>query len=350
MTGSERRSIHFECKKAERLHGTLHGNAVGVAVRGMEHDVAGACSAAAQKGALIKAGGVDLADRLKERIDEPDTLVNILNLKELSFLTSMDKEGLSIGPLVTLARLSSDDSVRRSARALGEAAGAAATPQIRNMATLGGNLAQRPRCWYFRNELFHCRKKGGDRCFAIEGEHEFHSIFQNDVCAAVHPSATAVALVALDANVKLRGIATERTLPIEQLFVSAKSDPTRENVLQPGELIVEVRVPAGRRSAYSKLMQKQSFDWPLVEVAVALAMDGEAVQDARVVLGSVAPTPWRARDAEAALKGKPLTAEIAEEAARAATEGATPLPRNAYKLPLVQTVVRRTLLAAKEGA
>ena len=314
------------------------------------HDVAGACSAAAQKGALIKAGGVDLADRLKERIDEPETLVNIRNLEELSFLAPIDGNGLSIGPLVTLAKLSSDEAVRRSARALGEAAGAAATPQIRNMATLGGNLAQRPRCWYFRNELFHCRKKGGDRCFAIEGEHEFHSIFQNDVCAGVHPSATAVALVALDAKVKLKGVGTDRTLPVEELFVSSKSDPTRENVLRPGELITEVRVPGGRRSAYTKLMQKQSFDWPLVEVAVALAMDGEAVKEARVVLGSVAPTPWRARDAEAALKGKPLTAEAVEEASRTATEGATPLPRNAYKLPLVRTLVRRTLLAAKEGA
>jgi xanthine dehydrogenase YagS FAD-binding subunit len=314
------------------------------------HDVAGACSAGAQKGALIKAGGVDVADRLKERIDEPDTLVNIRNVKELSFLKSVDKEGLSIGPLVTLAKLASDEGVRRSARALSEAAGAAATPQIRNLATLGGNLAQRPRCWYFRSELFNCRKKGGDRCFAIEGEHEFHSIFQNDICAAVHPSATAVALVALDAKVKLKGTVTERTLPIEELFVSAKSDPTRENVLQPGELITEVRVPVGRRSSYTKLMQKQSFDWPLVEVAVALTLDGDTVKDARVVLGSVAPTPWRARDAEAALNGKALTAEVADQAGRAATEGSTPLPRNAYKLPLVQTAVRRALLAAKEGA
>jgi len=314
------------------------------------HDLAGACSAAAQKGALIKAGGVDVADRLKERIDQPETLVNIRNLKELSFLEPLDGNGLSIGPLVTLAQLSSDDSVRRSARALGEAAGAAATPQIRNMATLGGNLAQRPRCWYFRNELFHCRKKGGDRCFAIEGEHEFHSIFQNDICAAVHPSATAVALVALDARVKLKRAGAERALPIEELFVSSKSDPTRENVLQPGELITEVRVPGGRRSAYTKLMQKQTFDWPLVEVAVALAMDGDAVKEARVVLGSVAPTPWRARDAEAALKGRPLTAEVVEDAARVASEGATPLPRNAYKLPLVRISVGRTLLAAKESA
>ena len=313
------------------------------------HDVAGACAAAAEPRTLFKAGGVDLADRLKERIDEPDALVNIRNLKALDFLRD-GEGGLAIGPLVTLARLAEDPLVLKSARALAQAAGHAATPQIRNMATLGGNLAQRPRCWYFRSELFHCRKKGGDRCFAIEGEHEFHSIFQNDVCAAVHPSATAVALVALDARFQLKSKGAERALPAEQLFSASKNDPTKENVLEPGELIAEVRVPAGRRSSYSKLMQKQSFDWPLVEVAVSLQLEGEVVKDARIVLGSVAPVPWRAKAAEQSLRGKMLDAKTMEIAAQLATEGASPLPRNAYKLALVHAQVRRTLLAVTEGA
>jgi xanthine dehydrogenase YagS FAD-binding subunit len=311
------------------------------------HDLDGACAAAAKKGTLVKAGGVDLADRLKEGLDEPAALVNIRNVKELSFLRAEDA-GLAIGPLITLQRLSTDAAVLKSARALAQAAGAAATPQIRNMATLGGNLAQRPRCWYFRSGLFPCRKKGGDRCFAIEGEHEFHSIFQNDLCAAVSPSATGVALVALDAKLKLKSAASERALPAEELFIASKTDPTKETVLEHGELIAAVSVPSGRRSAYQKLMQKQSFDWPLVEVAVALSMDGDTVKEARIALGSVAPTPWRAKEAEKELRGKQLTPELAEAVARLATEGATPLPRNAYKVPLVRAVVRRTLLQAKE--
>ena len=310
--------------------------------------VAGALAAGALPGSLYKAGGVDVADRLKEGLDAPRALVNLRRLSALEFV-KFDNATLSIGPLVTLHRLSLDATVFAQARALAEAAGHAATPQIRNTATLGGNLAQRPRCWYFRNQHFNCKRKGGTTCFAIDGEHEFHAVFDNDICAVVNPSATAVALVALDAKLHLRSSHGERTLAAEQLFVSPEKDVTRETQLEPGELITEIRVPAGRRSSYLKLMQKQSFDWPLAEVAVALQLDGQRVRTARVVLGAAAPRPHRARATEDWLAGRTLDEATLRNAARLALVGATPLPRNGYKLPLFEALVRRTLEAAREA-
>ena len=302
-------------------------------------DLAAAMSAGAQEGALFKAGGVDVGDRLKEHLDEPVTLVNIRRLRELDFVRS---EGgmLKLGPLVTLATLASDARIRQQAPALADAAAAAATPQIRNAATLGGNLAQRPRCWYFRREDFRCRRKGGSECFAIDGQNEMHAVFDNDLCAIVHPSATGTALTALGASLLLRGPWGERAVPVEDFFVRPQVDVTRENVLRPGELIVEVRVPAGRRSGYVKLMEKQSFDWPLAEAAVALG------DDPRVVLGAAAPIPWRARAAEALLRGKRVDGALAAQVAEAAVQGVRPLQHNGYKVPILKTAVRRALLAA----
>ena len=308
-------------------------------------DVSGAIQAGARQGALFKAGGVDVTDLMKEGVAQPAALVNLRRVRELDFLRE-EKGALAIGPLVTLARLAEDPLVVKGANALALAAGWAGTPQIRNLATLGGNLAQRPRCPYFRSELFHCRRKGGTECFAIAGENQEHAVFDNDLCAIVHPSGTATALVALAASLKLKGPRGERTLPIEQFFVRPGQDVQRENVLQPGELIVEVRVPTGRRGSYVKMMQKQTFDWPLADAAVALAMDGGTVREARVVMGAAAPVPWRAAAVERALAGKKLDDAVAREAARLATEGARPLDKNRHKLPALQAAVLRALRAA----
>jgi len=309
----------------------------------------GALAAGAQPGALFKAGGVDVADRLKEGIDAPEALVNLRGLRELDFLKA-EMGTLAIGPLVTLARLAADPTVRSTARALADAALQAATPQIRNMATLGGNIAQRPRCWYFRNQLFHCKKKGGTTCYAQEGEHQFHAVWDNDVCAAVSGSATATALVALGAAATVKSTQGERTMPVEDLFVRASEDCEKEHKLKPGELIVAVRVPQRKHSAYIKLMEKQSFDWPLVEAAVALTLEGAFVREARVVLGAVAHTPRRALEVEKRITGQTLDDLVLDEAVKLAAQGATPLPRNKYKLPLVEVAVRRALVAAREGA
>jgi xanthine dehydrogenase YagS FAD-binding subunit len=309
-------------------------------------DLGSALTAGAQEGAIFKAGGVDVLDRLKEHLEEPRALVNIRRLSGLDFLREDGSGGLNIGPLVTLATLSGETRVRRVAPALADAAGAAATPQIRNVATLGGNLAQRPRCWYFRKEQFHCRKKGGSECFAIDGQNELHAVFDNDLCAIVHPSATATALTALGARLVLKGPQGERLVGIDDFFVSPKSDVARETVLRPGELIVEVRVPGGRRSGYVKLMEKQSFDWPLAEAAVSFRQEGGEMRDVRLVLGAAAPVPWRAAAAEKMLEGQRLEEKLAAEAARAALTGAKPLQHNGYKLALLEAAARRALMGA----
>ena len=307
--------------------------------------VADAIAAGAEPGALFKAGGVDVLDLLKEHVAEPSALVNLGRVRELDFLRE-EKGALVLGPLVTLARVAADERILGGARALAQAAGAAATPQIRNLATMGGNLAQRPRCAYFRSELFHCRRKGGTECFAIAGENAEHAIFDNDLCAIVHPSAVAVALLALGATLKLQGPSGQRIVALEQFFVLPGQDVLRENVLKPGDLIVEIRVPTGWRSSYVKLMHKQSFDWPMAEAAVALDLAGGRVREARVAVGAVAPVPRRAAAVENALAGRTLAAGPVAEAAKLATQGATPLDKNRHKLPALQAAVERSLLAA----
>ncbi|HZQ95629.1 MAG TPA: xanthine dehydrogenase family protein subunit M [Candidatus Sulfotelmatobacter sp.] len=302
--------------------------------------------------ALVKAGGVDLMDRLKEGLDAPSRLVNIRTIAGLDDVKE-ESGWLRIGPMVTLAAIAEHPLIRKRYTVLADAALNAATPQIRNMATVGGNLLQRPRCWYFRNEQFHCRRKGGEECFAQDGENEYHAIFDNEICAVVHPSAAACALTALGAKVGVKGKKGAREISLDELFVRPETDVTREHVLQPGELLTEIRVPApsdATRSAYTKVGQKESFDWPLSEVAVVLETRGGAVSKAAIVLGAAAPVPWRASAAEKALTGKPLNEQSAREAATAAMQGATPLSQNAYKIPMFEAVVRRTILAAGQEA
>lgn len=298
--------------------------------------------------AVVKAGGVDLLDRLKEGLEAPERLVNIRNIRGLDKVEE-GKDGLRIGALVTLARLSQDKLLLGRYTALAEAAGRAATPQIRNMATAGGNLLQRPRCWYFRQEEFHCRRKGGERCFALDGENQYHAVFDNQLCAIVHPSALAVPLVAMGARVALAGARGTRTVELERFFVTPEQDIMRENIIAPDELITEVQVPsqpAGTRSAYVKQGEKESFDWPVADVAVVLQMKGGVCQKASIVLGAAAPTPWRATKAEAALTGKAVNEQTAREAARLSMEGAQPLAQNGYKLPIFEAIVRRAILKA----
>jgi xanthine dehydrogenase YagS FAD-binding subunit len=221
------------------------------------------------------------------------------------------------------------------------------------MATLGGNLLQRPRCWYFRSADIKCRKKGGERCFAIEGENTYHAIFDNGACAIVHPSAAAVALVALGGKLELTGPRGTRELPVEDFFLRPGQDILRENVLAQDELITGLSVPAPpaqSRSAYWKQGEKESFDWPIAEVAVALELDGSRCIRASVVLGAAAPVPWRSKAAEAVLVNRVVDEKAATLAATAALEGASPLTQNGYKIPVFKAIVRRTVLAAVGGA
>jgi xanthine dehydrogenase YagS FAD-binding subunit len=303
---------------------------------------------------VVKAGGIELMDLLKERLIAPTRLVNLRTVPGLDRIQDRGAEGARVGPLVTLARLAEDPTVRTRWRALAESAAHAATPQIRNMATVGGNLLQRPRCWYFRSEQFPCLRKGGDRCFAHDGENEYHAVFGHRACCAVHPSSLATSLLALGATLELTGPGGARLVPLEQFFVAAETVRERDTVRQDDEVLTDVLLPApaaGSASAYVKQAQKESYDWPLVEVAVVVERGaGGACTRASVILGAVAPTPWRARAAEAALVGRPIDEASARDAGKAALQGAAPLRDNAYKLPLLEVAVRRAVLASVENA
>jgi xanthine dehydrogenase YagS FAD-binding subunit len=254
---------------------------------------------------------------------------------------------LRIGALTTLTELAESRQILDSYPVLAQAAAAVGSPQLRNQGTLGGNLCQRPRCWYFRGD-FHCLRKGGDQCFASAGQNQLHCIFGGYECFMVHPSDTAPALVALDAKVTVTGRRGTRQMPLASFFVLPKTSLVKENVLEPGDVLTEVLLdapPSGARSAYRKARERASFDFALAGAAIVLSMAEGKVRTARVVLSGVAPAPWRSPEAEQALVGKPLDAATAEAAATSAVKPAVPLAENAYKVPLVRGILEETLLA-----
>ena len=302
--------------------------------------------AAVTSDSVFKAGGVDLLDLMKDDISAPKRLVNIRNIQGLNEIRE-DEQGLHIGPLTTLTEIGEHQIIQKKYPAISDAADRVATPQIRNMGTIGGNLAQRPRCWYFRSEDFQCRKKGGKHCFAQDGENDYHAIFDNRTCAIVHPSGIAVPLVALNARLEITSPKGKREVLLEDFFVSPEQDIMRENVLQPDELITAITVPAtDARSAYYKQGEKESFDWPIADVAVALTMQGSRCSKAAIVLGAAAPRPYRAKAAEAQLTNAEINEGTARKAAQQSTTGATPLANNSYKIPIFEAIIRRTILRA----
>lgn len=301
-------------------------------------------------GAVVKAGGIDLLDLMKDGIVTPPKLVNIRNVESLRGIAATS-EGLRLGPLSTLSEIADHPDIQRDYSALSDAAGHAATPQVRNMATLGGNITQRPRCWYFRSTDFDCRKKGGasQECHAYEGENQYHAIMNNSTCAMVHPSSTAVPLLAMSAEVELTSKRGKRTVAMSDFYVPPEKSLINETVLQQGELITSIFVPAperGTRSAYQKYGEKESFDWPLADAGIVLVMDGQKCRKASVVMGVAAPTPIHSKPAEAVLTGAVIDEATARAAAKAAMQGATPLSQNGYKTQLFQTAIYRTILLA----
>jgi xanthine dehydrogenase YagS FAD-binding subunit len=303
-----------------------------------------------EDGTVFKAGGVDLLDLMKERIASPKRVVNIREITGFDHITAGDDGSLKIGPMATLSQIDEHKAVRERFTALADACGHAATPQVRNMATVGGNLLQRPRCWYFRNEQFHCRKKGGEICYAQQGENQYHAIFNNGVCAIVHPSAASCALVALGASIELSGAKNaRRTVKLEEFFALPTVDVTRENKLEPGEIITQIVIPGlskSARSAYIKQGEKESFDWPIAEVAAVIEKDGDKCKSASIVLGAASPVPRRAKEAESSLRGQPINRETALAAAKAALADASPMTQNGYKLPVFEAIITRTILRA----
>jgi xanthine dehydrogenase YagS FAD-binding subunit len=296
------------------------------------------------------AGGQDLLTTMKDYTSRPARLVNLKHIRGLNNIT-LNARGLTIGALVTLTELEEHAGVRKSFPGLSEAAHSIATPQIRNLGTVGGNLCQRPRCWYFRLEEVICLKKGGSECYAASGENKYNAIIGGGPSYIVHPSDLAPMLVALGASVTVVGARGKRVIPLDKFFtLPSEGNIRRENVLKNEEIITEIFVPASplaARSTYLKFKERESLDFALASAAVAVRLaPNQTVQDARIVLGGVAPVPWRVPNAEKFLTGKNLKPDVLAEAAKIALAEAKPLEKNAYKVPLAQTLVRRALARA----
>jgi xanthine dehydrogenase YagS FAD-binding subunit len=297
----------------------------------------------------ILAGGTDLISLMKEYIHTPRRVVNIKNVKELGGI-SKSAGGVRIGATVTLEELASNADIKQLFPSLRQAAEGVSSPQIRNMGTVGGDLCQRPRCWYYRQGFGLLAMKDG-KSLVPNGENKYHAILGNGGPAYfVSASSLGPALVALGAKVKLVSAKGSREVAVEKFFVTPKMENSREIALLPNELLTEIVVPAvGSRNATYEVRQKEALDWPLAAASVSLRMKGSTIASAHIVLGHVAPTPWVATEAAQSLAGKSLTAETADEAGKAAVAGATPLSQNGYKVQLARVAVKRALMEATRG-
>ncbi len=299
----------------------------------------------------LLAGGTDLLDLQKEYIAQPDKVITLrdVGINQLR-LDGLDKkpDDFILGAGMTLAEIAAHRGLKDAFPALTTAAGDIGGPQIRNMGTLGGNLCQRNRCWYFRDEHTPCLLKGGDKCFAIDGENRYHAIFtQGHKCVMVNPSTLAPVLIALGASAEVMGPKGKRTVKLADFFHAPSSASEREHVLKPNELVLSVTIPYHHlKNASYEVRHKQSYDWPLVQAAVAFKYEDNKATDVRIVLGHVAPTPHVAEAAAKALEGKEVTEATASAAGEAAAQGAMPLSQNAYKVKLVAVAVKRALLTA----
>ncbi len=305
---------------------------------------------ASDEASVLKAGGIDLLDLMKEGLSKPQKLVSIRDIKELSEISFDEKKGIRMGANVTLAEIAANARIKTDYFALHQAVKEAATPQIRNMATLGGNLAQRTRCWYFRSKYHECYRKGFTTCFAQIGENQYHAIMMNEDCASVHSSSLSTALMAFDAAVEITGKDGKvKIVSMKDFFVSPTVDRTRESVLEANEIITSVIIPAAKanmKSHYIKMGERESNDWPLADVAVVLELSGEKCKKAKIVLGAAAPVPFISEEAGSAIKGELINEKTAAAAGKAAMVSATPLSQNAYKVPIFETIIKRAIEAS----
>lgn len=299
------------------------------------------------KDARIHSGGTDLLGCLRDRVFTTDTVVSLGAIAGLRGISASADGGLKLGALTPIAEIAAADAVAGRFTALADAAGVVASPQLRNQGTIAGNLCQKPRCWYYRGD-FNCLRKGGEICYAYDGENQYHCIFGGDMCYIVHPSDTAPALAALGAVCRVSGPSASRSVAVETLHVPPSVDPQRETVLESDEIITEIVLPPpdeGLRSSYRKVRARASWDFALAGVALALVFDGDVVTSARVFLSGAAPIPWRAAGVEAAVTGKKLDAETITVAAEGSVAGAEPLSMNGYKIALFRGLITEQLTA-----
>lgn len=293
----------------------------------------------------VHAGGTDLLGCLRDHVMTAEKVVSIGTLAELRGIDVHADGTVVIGALTTIAELAAHPVIKEKYTALAQAASVVASPQLRNQGTIGGNLCQRPRCWYFRGD-YACTRKGGDTCYAIGGESQYHAIFGGGACWMVHPSDTAPALVALDAKVRLASARGSRVVALEKFYVLPDDNAQKETVLEPGEIVTGVLLPPGDpaiRSSYRKVRARGSWDFAMVGFALAISVKAGKVDRVRAVLSGVAPTPWRSLNIEQALLQKKLDQATIAKAGEAAIVGARPLEHNAYKLPMVRGVVEEAL-------
>jgi xanthine dehydrogenase YagS FAD-binding subunit len=301
--------------------------------------------------AEILAGGTDLLALMKDDVVHPKRLVNIKGITELNGVKP-GREGLRIGALTTLGDIADNAEIIKNYPALADAVNEAASPQIRNMATIGGNLSQRPRCWYFRSGFGLLPKDESGKDLVSGGENRYHAILGNGGAAKfISPSTVAPTLIAYGATIRIVGPKGSRDIPLEKYYVTPKTENEREHDLKPNEIISEILLPAssGIKAAHYEIRQKHAFDWPLAVTAVALKMNGSAVQSARIVMGYVAPVPWISNEAAQALQGKTVSEDVAKAAAGAALQNAKPLSGNSYKVQLAKVSVQRAVLKAAGG-
>jgi xanthine dehydrogenase YagS FAD-binding subunit len=300
-----------------------------------------------EDGARLHAGGTDLMGCLRDRVFDVSTVVSITRLKELQGIRATPDGGLRIGSMTTISEVARNPEIRTRYRAFSVAASEVASPQLRNQGTIGGNLCQKPRCWYYRGE-FLCLRKGGDQCYAIDGENQYHCIFGGENCYIVHPSDTAPALVALEASIWIAGPRGKRVVAVENFHVPPTQDHTKETVLEPGEIVTDIVLPPpaeGLQSSYRKVRARRSWDFALAGVALAIVLKGGQVAYSRVVLSGAAPLPWRSREVEQVINGRRLNRDTGARAADAAVKNANPMERNGYKIPLFRSVIEQELLA-----
>ncbi len=309
--------------------------------------LAEAIKALGTPGARLHAGGTDLMGCLRDEIFKAEKIISISSLKELKGISAKPDGGLKIGALATIAQVAANATIVEKYAVLAQAAEEVASPQLREQGTIGGNLCQRPRCWYFRGD-FYCAKKGGDTCYSVEGENQYHVIFGGAPCFAVHPSDTAVALVALQAQISIAGPSGTKVVRIENFFVGPDKNIEKENILASNEVVTGIHLPpsgANVRSSYRKIRARRAWDFALASVGMVLQAENGIVSKARIVLGGVAPYPWRVEAAEKLMIGKKIDPALAAAAGEAAAQGANPMRENAYKVEMVKGAVEESVLA-----
>lgn len=298
-------------------------------------------------GYYLMSGGTDLLDEIKNEVIEPEAVVDLKTIPGLSTIIK-EKDEVRIGALTTVSDIAEDPVITSDYPGLRQAALSLATPQLRNVGTVGGNLCQRPRCWYYRDPQVICRKKGGSRCYASNGRNKYHAVLGGGICFIVHPSDLAPALISLDAQITISSAKGEKTIPLEDFFILPQVSVKKENILEPGEIVKEVKIPLakkGEKSTYYKLKERGTWDFAIVSAAVKALVSAGTFKDVRIVLGGVAPIPWRLKQVENSISGRKMSEDLLRKATKEALREAKPLEENGYKLDLIETAVCRAVLS-----